>query len=432
MRVDNGSITSGYTGSSELIMNTLTDQSTTRNMPCHIRVKRGSDNLLKAFVNGVEDISQSVTQNLQPSGTAMVFGDTEDSSSDEYKGTIHEVKVYCGATISDDDAKKIRITKPIVQYMKFNGRVNKITNKVAAKRVLCQSNSYNITRAKLGGLLNQAAVPHAFASVTFKTMAQSAIDNGIDMTAGTYKVRNIDSFASIPNSTALQGNIYEMGSLVEFLNVLLLYSRCIMYFTPRKNVIIETNTGHVTGTKKDTNASNQFPFVFDQNSTSKPYNITTSEVNDTKIINQFLLFGRGTISADIKFTPTDEIRRTLRRNVRQIDSSISLTDLGYKMRDDAGGLDGKAKDKFVIKSSAPIHHIRFNHVVEVKRKNGNNSIISGVADNDLDDEFIVQQVEWNYPSGVTTINVGENDIDVYDDLVKVSKANDNVTDVNLQ
>ena len=431
--VDDGTIpATGYTGSSELIMNTLTDQSTTRNMPCHIRVKRGSDNLLKAFVNGVEDISISKSGSMQPSSTAMVFGDTESSSDDEYKGTIHEVKVYCGATISDVDATRIRVTKPIVQYMKFNGRVNKITNKVAAKRVLCQSNSYNITRAKLGGLLNQAAVPHAFASVTFKTMAQSAIDNGIDMTAGTYKVRNIDSFASIPTATALQGNIYEMGSLVEFLNVLLLYSRCIMYFTPRKNVIIETNTGHVTGTKKDTNTSNQFPFVFDQNSTSKPYNITTSEVNDTKIINQFLLFGRGTISVDIKFTPTDEIRRTLRRNVRQIDSSISLTDLGYKMQDDAGGLEGKAKDKFVIKSSAPIHHIRFNHVVEVKRKNGNNSIISGVTDNDLDDEFIVQQVEWNYPSGVTTINVGENDIDMYDDLVKVSKANDNVTDVNLQ
>ena len=43
-------------------MNTLTNP--TRNMPCHIRVKRGSDNLLKAFVNGVEDISQSVTQDL--------------------------------------------------------------------------------------------------------------------------------------------------------------------------------------------------------------------------------------------------------------------------------------------------------------------------------------------------------------------------------
>ena len=429
LRVDNGSITSGYTGSSELIMNPLT--SPTRNMPCHIRVKRGSDNLLKAFVNGVEDISQSVTQNLQPSSTAMVFGDTETSTSDEYKGLIHEVKVYCGATISDADATRIRVTKPIVQYMKFNGRVNKITNKVAAKRVLCQSNSYNITRSKLGGLLTQAAVPHAFASVTFKTMAQSAIDNGIDMTNGTYKIRNLDSFASIPTATALQGNIYEMGSLVEFLNVLLLYSRCIMYFTPRKNVIIETNTGHVTGTAKAASGE-LYPFVFDQNSTSKPYNITTSEVNDTKIINQFLLFGRGTVSAEVKFSPSDGIRRTLRRNVRQLNVENDLKALGYQMQADAGGLDGKAKDKFVIKSSAPIHHIRFNHVVEVKRSNGNNSRVTGVTDNDLDENFIVQQVEWNYPSGVTTINVGENDIDFYDDLVKVSKANDNLTDVNLQ
>ena len=126
------------------------------------------------------------------------------------------------------------------------------------------------------------------------------------------------------------------------------------------------------------------------------------------------------------------MRRTLRRNVRQLDLENDLKALGYQMQDDAGGLEGKAKDKFVIKSSAPIHHIRFNHVVEVKRSNGNNSRITGVTDNDLDEEFIVQQVEWNYPSGVTTINVGENDIDVYDDLVKVSKANDNLTDVNLQ
>ena len=432
--VDDGTIpATGYTGSSELIMNTLTDQSTTRNMPCHIRVKRGSDNLLKAFVNGVEDISISKSGSMQPSSTAMVFGDTESSSDDEYKGTIHEVKVYCGATISDVDATRIRVTKPIVQYMKFNGRVNKITNKVAAKRVLCQSNSYNITRAKLGGLLNQAAVVHALQSVTFKTIAQSAIDNGIQITAGTYKVRNLDSFVPLQiGGITIAGNIYEMGSLVEFLNILLLYGQCVMYFTPRKNVIIETNTGHVTGTKKDTNTSNQFPFVFDQNSTVKPYNITTSEVNDTKIINQFLLFGRGTVSAEVKFSPSDGIRRTLRRNVRQLDLENDLKALGYQMQDDAGGLEGKAKDKFVIKSSAPIHHIRFNHVVEVKRSNGNNSRITGVTDNDLDEEFIVQQVEWNYPSGVTTINVGENDIDVYDDLVKVSKANDNLTDVNLQ
>ena len=431
--VDDGTIpATGYTGSSELIMNTLTDQSTTRNMPCHIRVKRGSDNLLKAFVNGVEDISISKSGSIQPSSTAMVFGDTESSSDDEYKGLIHEVKVYCGATLSDVDATRIRTTKAIVQYMKFNGRVVKLTNKVAAKRVLCESNSYNISRAKLGKLLSQTLEKNSLQSVAFKTIAQEAIDNGIDMTAGTYKIRNLDSFASIPTATALQGDIYEVGSLVEFLNILLLFSKCVMYFTPRKNVIIETNLGHNTGYLKDPAAAADAKlFTFDQNSTVTPYNITTTEVNDSKIVNEIFLFGRGTISVKTSFTPTDEIRRTLRRNVRQLDNQIDLTDLGYKMQDDLGGLSGKAKDKYVVKSSAPIHHIRFNHNVKIKRKNGNNSNITGVTDKDLSVILIVQQVEWNYPSGVTTINIGEYDIDFYDEAIKIGKSSDNLTDVNL-
>ncbi len=50
---------------------------------------------------------------------------------------------------------------------------------------------------------------------------------------------------------------------------------------------------------------------------------------------------------------------------------------------------------------------------------------------DLDEDFIVTQVEWSYPSGVTIINVGENDIDFYDDILKVSKSTDNLIDTNL-
>ena len=79
--------------------------------PVHIRVKRGSDNLLKAFVNGVEDISQSVTQDLQPtSATNMIFGDGSGNNSD-YKGLIHEIKVYCGGVLSNSDATKVWTTK---------------------------------------------------------------------------------------------------------------------------------------------------------------------------------------------------------------------------------------------------------------------------------------------------------------------------------
>tara|TARA_R110000822_G_scaffold285872_2_gene407221 strand:+ start:661 stop:2523 length:1863 start_codon:yes stop_codon:yes gene_type:complete len=433
LRVFNGSTSTGYTGSSELIMNPLT--SPTRNMPCHIRVKRDSGNLLKAFVNGVEDISTSVTQNLQPTNAPMVFGDTTTSTDDEYSGLIHEVKVYCGATLSDVDANRLRVTKPIVQYMKFNGRVTKITNKIAAKRVLAESNSYNITRAKLGNGYGNTLDSHALSSVAFKTIAQSAINNS-SVTNGTFTVRALDTFSPQQEVYALAGNIWEIGSVVEFLGTLLLYSDCVMYFTPRKNVIIETETGHVTGTEKAASGE-LYPFIFDQNSTSKPYNITTSESNDTKIINQVILVGKGNITDQREFSPTDGVRRTLRRVVKQIDNANDLTELGYKILLESGYLNsnasdrGKAKDKFVIKSSAPIHHIRFNHVVGVKRKNGNNSKISGVTNNDLNVELIVQQVKWNYPSGVTTINVGEYDIDFFDDIIKVGKSTDNLTDTTL-
>ena len=436
LRVDKGSLIDVYTGSSELIMNTVTDQSTTRNLPCHIRVKRGSDNLLKAFVNGVEDISQTVTQDLQPSGTAMVFGDTEDSTDDEYKGLIHEVKVYCGSTLSDVDATKVRVTKPIVQYMKFNGRIVKVTDKMAAKRVICESNSYNLTKAKLGTSYSGTLTKHDLSSVAFKTIAQSAINNS-SVTSGTFTVRNKDNFVSVPTATALQGYIYEIGSVVEFLQILLLFSECVMYYTPRKNVIIETNAGHTTGYLKDLNASNQYLFTFDQNSTTNPYNITTSEVDDSKVINEVILVGRGNVTDKRNITPTDGIRRTLRKVVKQLDNQIDITDLGYKFLTDLGGFGGsadklgKGKQKYVIKSSAPIHHLRFNHKVKVKRRNGNNSNVSGVTDKDLDENIIVTQVKWNYPSGTTTINVGEYDIDFYEDMVKIGKSSDNLTDANL-
>ena len=423
----NGSYTTA-TGSSELIMNTLTNP--TRNMPCHIRVKRGSDNLLKAFVNGVEDISVTLTGSMQPSNTSMTFGDSFNTYGAEYKGKIHEVKVYCGATLSDVDATRIRTTKAIVQYMKFNGRTIKVTDKMAAKRVISESNSYNLTKAKLGTAYSGTLTKHDLSSVAFKTIAQSAIDNS-SITNGTFTVRNIDNFVSVPTVTALQGYIYEIGSVVEFLQVLLLFSECVMYYTPRKNVIIETNAGHNTGhTSSDL-------FTFDQNSTTTPYNITTSEVDDSKVINQIILVGRGNVTTKNDFTPTDGIRRTLRKVVKQLDNQIDITDLGYKFLTDLGGLGGsadklgKGKQKFVIKSSAPIHHLRFNHKVNVKRKNGNNSNVTGVTDKDLDEDIIVTQVKWNYPSGTTTINVGEYDIDFYEDMVNIGKSSDNLTDANL-
>jgi hypothetical protein len=414
LRVDNGSITSGYTGATSGLIMT--------GAPVHIRVKRGSDNLLKAFVNGVEDISQSVTQSLQPSGTAMVFGDTETSTSDEYKGLIHEIKVYCGDTLSDMDATRVWTTKPISQYMKFNGRVRKLESNQVSKKAVCQSNSYQITTFKLGSVNSSTPDDHPLGSTSFKTIAQSSVD---EASSGIFTIRNIDPFAFVSSGvyTPLTGSIYEIGSVVEFINILLTYSDCIMYFTPRKNIIIESDAGHATD------------YVFDQNSITQGCNIKSSESNDTKLVTQVVIVARSGLAVDRRITPTDGITRTLRRNVRQLGGGTGVQDIYELAQKSLESLSGKYKNrysvpypKYVVKSMNPIHHTRYNHTVLVKRKNGNNANVTGITDNDLSETLTVRQIEWNYPSGKTVINLGENDIDYYDSSIIETKRTEELVD----
>ena len=173
--------------------------------------------------------------------------------------------------------------------MKFNGRIRKVDSNQTTNKAICQSNSYEITTYKLGSVYGSTPDVHAFSSDTFKSIVQSAVNE-----AGSgFSVRNIDPFAFVSSGvyTPLTGSIYEIGSVVEFIGILLTYSDCIMYFTPRRNIIIESNTGHATD------------YVFDQNSTTNGCNIKASESNDVKLVTQVIITARGNLSVDRKVTP---------------------------------------------------------------------------------------------------------------------------------
>lgn len=408
LRVNNGSTTTGYTGSNEVVLNG-TDQ------PVHIRVKRGQDNLLKAYVNGIEDISETVTQDIQPTvATNMVFGDSPTSTNDEYSGLIHEIKVYCGTDLTESQAEKIRWIKPIAQYMKFAGRIVKIKNEQTTKKVICQSNSYRFTKGKLGQD-GSSLTSHDLTVVAFKTILQSAVDE-ID---SDFTVRNLDSFAETTQiSFVLAGDIFEIGGFMQFTSILLLYSDTTMYMTPRKNIIIETNAG------KDTD------YVFDQNGTNVKYYIKNSEDNDFKLINEVILTGKSPATNQrSNFTPTSGIIRSLRRNVLQIDTSNDLKELADRTRVDLQGdvTNDLAPTKYRIEVNVPISHIRYNMNVQIKRKNGENVSV-GVTDNDLDEQAVIKQIESYYPNGSTIIKVGENDIDDFDDVVESTRVEDGLLD----
>ena len=412
------SLISTMTGSSEKAMT---------GAPVYIRVKRGSDNVIRLYVNGVEDATASESNSLQPTSTPMVFGDTNDSTSDEYKGQIHLIKIYCGTDLTFEQSEKMRMSKPQVQFMKFAGKVRKIASDQAYKAVECQSNSYQLTRATLGSKGNSIDTHVLQASSGSFTSFKEILQAGVNEINSNFKVRVKDTFAET-NLTSdgiqlLAGSIYEIGTFLQYASVLLLNSDTILYLTPRKNIIVESKTGHATD------------YVFDQNGSLYKYKITNSEDNDTRVINEVILTGRGTIKSNSSYTPSSGIRRTLRRNVLQLNTQSDLDGLAYRTRIDLQSTDSAGREspprKYIIQTPTPCHHVRYNHIVTVKRNNGNQVTTTDNISRNLNSTFIVKQIEHHFPSGKTIIKVGENDIDFFDDQVNVSKTQAGLYDNTL-
>ena len=153
-----------------------------------------------------------------------------------------------------------------------------------------------------------------------------------------------------------------------------------------------------------------------------------------KLVNEVILTGKSPATTQrSSFTPTTGMRRTLRRNVLSINTSNDLKEVADRTRVDLQGdiANDLAPTKYNVEISAPIHHVRYNHTVNVKRKNGRNKAISAGLDDDLDSIEIVKQLELHYPSGKSIIKVGENDIDYFDDIVRTSRTEDGLIDTTI-
>ena len=287
IKVYNGDYLEEYTGTTTSINFGIAN---------HIRVKRGQDDVLTVFGNGLRNFFRTIREDLQPSGVPMVFGDTVNDSDGNpseraYKGLINEVKIYCGTDLTKREAERIRWTKPIIQYMKFGGRVKRIKDDQVSKNVFCNSHSYQLIKTRLGTVIQdngfefQHSIRTDLGFTSYKQILQEAINRSVD---SSFNVRVLDPFEE-QTTNSLTGNIIEVGLLTDFIDILLLFSDTTMYVTPRKNVIIETksipdeNPLNIVG--KFTN------HVFDQNGQVIKYNIRNCESDDTKLANEAVLSG---------------------------------------------------------------------------------------------------------------------------------------------
>jgi hypothetical protein len=492
LRISNGSITNGYTGSSETVLNGT-------DVPTLIRVKRGQDGIIRAYVNGVEDITQSQTADLTPVSSDLIFGDSPSSTNDEFVGQIHQVRVYTGVDLSDEQHKIIRWSKPQPNTMKFAGRIWKTDNVQSSKTISAQSHSILLTKAKLGedaaslGFIDFTEVVLTFSGGTGTLNVDNQVRGDTSGAVGTVKefvsgnstagvvklinnaeiawtsgealseeggstdwsatmtgvpvatpytdhiqecidtidnnvftVKNIDAIVYVMDRGALdtrvEGELRFLGSFLDWMLIMMTVCNTTWYTTPRGYLIVEDDAGHATN------------HVFDQSASGLKYRITASEDNDTNLVNEVVLNGRDALKRRRAIT-TNDIRRTFRKSYKQIEDVDDLATFALKLVANLGGVplldaDAVSKQKHVIQISTPIHHVRVNQIVNVKRKNGQNVALSG-TDEDLDENERVTQIQLSYPSGKTKILTNENNIDFFDDIETETSIRDGLTDSTL-
>lgn len=408
VRIHDGVGTQTITGTTEKILPKEFIQS-----PTLIRVFRGDDNVIRMEVQGVEDGTYSTSASLQPTGATMRFGDSL-GGSEYYQGDLNQVRIYRGNILDSLDAEKIRMSKPIVHVLKFKGVAWKIDDNETKKTVHCNSTSIQVLKSKLGQT-GGALTTHDLSSVAFKTIFQSIIDNATPAGVNfTVKIAPGDTFAR----ASLAGLIYEQGQTVEVMKILNILSGTVFYITPLDIVVIEDDNGLGTS------------YTFSQNTGAVKYNITSNASNNTKINNEVVFTGRGGIKGYGYVAPSDGTNRTLRKNVFQLDNA---TDLGKYADDVALILAANANlapTRYNIKTSAYIHHVRYNHDVDVFRYNGSTDQRNNFADN-INSNEIVKSIEYSYPQAQTTIMVGDNSVDQYDDLVRSNESQEGLIDTTI-
>lgn len=358
--------------------------------PTLIRVFRDADEVIHLEVNGEPDGTLLKTGSLQPiSGSAdLIFGNGR-GNNDHFHGLIHQVRTYIGTVLTQAQADAIRQARPNLTTMKFAGLVWDVQDKESFKIAKCDSNSKDLVKRKLSEDLfpsNDNVFDISAAGPTFKETLQDIVD----ATGAGFTVRANDAFVSTTSANtgiAIIGMLTAVGSFLEVVSVLLLFSSTTFYVTPRKLLIIETDEGHDTD------------FVFDQDSDIVSYDITESEDNDTTKFNEVILTGIEGVTSARSFSAVVGTDSTLRKHIVQLDATTDLDILAIRLRQTRDTIN----TRFAVKINVLVNWVRFNHKVVIKN-----------AIKNIDDTFIVSQIEHAYPISDTKLMVNENTIDFFD------------------
>lgn len=120
--------------------------------PRHVRVCRGGDDIIRLYAMGSEDATASiaVASSLEnPAGRNDMYFGSDHTDALEFAGHLHQVKLYSGATLTEDQYLRMIGGKAQPIHMKFGGRIWDKKDDTTTKRVKAQSYAKDLNNFKI-------------------------------------------------------------------------------------------------------------------------------------------------------------------------------------------------------------------------------------------------------------------------------------------
>jgi len=424
-----------------------------------IRIKRDSSNVIRLYVNGVEE-GTSITNSSDLTTTSNAYFGQDYTGSRRLEGNcdLATVRIYT-ANLSDSDADLLLSNFRVPSIMKFHGNVWKVEERLHSKKISCKGKNKLFPELNVNNeLLDNRSTASNGEKNFFDNLDDSEIISQI-----LAEINSSYLITDFGNTTAL--DFIANNNLLTVIQTLLLvsgksfntFSRdvlCLDMDEKTSNYLFENGKGcqilqtgeddstiiNDVGSKPQTYPKFQVDTFAAGSGSPTTYALTGTPVLVTQIrhdggvisSSNYSISGNTlTINVSVTGTVTAKYYYNARYgefgSVARFTDASSIAKYGRKSKDlvNSGVLEdakianvlGNLKDDFKdahkriqIKIPTLINYLRINHKIQVINDKLGINYTSGQST----DGILIKSIEWLYPENMTIVMAGEHRFDGFD------------------
>lgn len=356
------------------------------------------------------DLNFSVTPTIGGLASTISSG-VVTATTTPFTGKLHQLRIYCGGTLTNTDALRIYAERPQPMLMKFAGNVWKFESDTDKKKIYVSGLGSVITNRMINANMMSSAVStgevyHVGASRTLNTFTSCYATEIIDailrkintsllnVSKGEldFYVKNMylyggGTFSETFNTYTAEGNFLEIVNQLMVVGRYSASTPASFFISPRGVCLIEN---------RDIDFTNRLTF------TNGLYIIKADGIDDSTTINDLTVIGD--ISSNYRKTSDATSIEAIgayskRIHAPQLTDPTTLTKFGNYILADNKDINRR----YTVQAPSLLNFIRENYQVNIIN-----------TEKSIDTQSTIKSITWLYPQSTTIINLGEHDFDGFD------------------